>query len=477
MTSTLSGEIRTILGGGAEEDRIAVAHFVVGALFLVLGSLLEVLAFVLLRFPELPISYGRIQPAANLVLVLGFCVLSLIGGAYYVLPRLTGTRLWNPRFARLGLLGATGLVLLGVAAVVSGLGSGRFPFGLPWWIDVPMVGVLAVPFVVTMRTIAEREEPHSFVTLWSVIGAVTWLPLLYATYTVGHAPFLSSVARSYMDASLLAGLATMVVLVLGSGLFYYTAVRELDVALASRPLATVGMWSLGFASIWWGVAQLTFGPGPNWIAGVAAALGLALPIGALANAANATMTLEGSWGRIREQPAIAAGIAGLFMAVGVGALAALASFRSVAAVTSLTGFWKGVEYAMIAGVGALLAAGVSFAALPRLAGRDIHDAAKPRQFVRLTVVGAIGVLVFMGAAGVISGYSWIAGVNSGAFVNAGEGWGAGYGGTVDLLVLLALLSAIVGFFGHAAYASTILGTIVKGPARPQELLVSVEEEA
>ena len=291
MTSTLNGEIRGILGGGDEEDRIAVAHFVVGALFLILGSLLEVLAFIFLRFPELPLSYGRVQPAANLVLVLGFCVVSLIGGAYYVLPRLTGTRLWNPRFARLGLFGVTGLILLGIAAVVSGLGSGRFPFGLPWWIDVPMVGALAVPFVVTVRTIGAREERHSFVTLWSVIGAVTWLPLLYAAYAVGHVPFLSSVARSYIDASLLAGIVTMVVLVLGSGLFYYTTVRELDVALASRPLATVGLWSLAFASIWWGVAQLTFGPGPNWLPGLAAVLGLALPFGALVNAGNDARTL------------------------------------------------------------------------------------------------------------------------------------------------------------------------------------------
>jgi acyl-CoA synthetase (AMP-forming)/AMP-acid ligase II len=64
-----------------------------------------------------------------------------------------------------------------------------------------------------------------------------------------------------------------------------------------------------------------------------------------------------------------------------------------------------------------------------------------------------------------------------AFVNAGEGWGSGYGGVVDVLVLLALISAVVAFFGHAAYASTILGTIVKGPARAQEVLVSVEVDA
>lgn len=477
MTSTFSGEIRAILGGGAEEDRIAVGHFVVGAMFLVIGSLLQVLSFITLRFPDLPISFGRVDPVANLLLVLGFCVISLIGGAYYVLPRLTGARLWNPRLAGLGLLAVSGLILLGAAAVLAGLGSGRYPFGLPWWIDVPMVFALAVPFMITTRTIADREEKHSFVSLWSVIGAVTWLPLLYAAYAAGHAPFLSSVAKAYLDSALLAGLVTMVVLVAGSGIFYYTLVRELDLALASRPLANVGFWSLAFASIWWGVAQLTFGPGPDWLAGVVAALGLAFPIGALANAANATMTLDGSWNRLRDHPAVTAGLFGLFLAVGVATMAALAGFRSIAAATSLTGFWKGIEVAAVSGVGALLVAGVSFAALPRLAGRDIHDHSKPRSFVRLTLAGSIGVLVTMGAAGIVSGYSWIAGANSGAFVSVGEGWGAGYGATVDTLVLLALVSAVITLGGHAAYASTILGTIVKGPVRSQELLVSVEGES
>ncbi len=477
MTSTFSGEIRAILGGGAEEDRIAVGHFVVGAVFLVVGSLLQVLSFVTLRFPELPISFGRVDPVANLVLVIGFCVISLIGGAYYVLPRLTGARLWNPRLARLGLLAVSGLILLGVAAVLGGLGSGRYPFALPWWIDIPMVLALTVPFMITTRTIADREEKHSFVTLWSVIGAVTWLPLLYAAYAAGHAPFLSSVARSYLDAALLAGLVTMVVLVLGSGLFYYTLARELDVALASRPLANVGFWSLAFASIWWGVAQLTFGPGPAWLPGVAAALGLAFPIGALANAGNVTMTLDGSWNRLTKNPAVTAGVVGMFLAVGMATMAALAGFRSITAATALTGFWKGIEVAAVSGVGALLVAGVSFAALPRLAGRNIHDLAKPRSFVRLTLAGSVGVLVSMAAAGIVSGYAWIAGANSGAFASVGEGWGAGYGATVDTLVLLALVSAVIAFGGHAAYASTILGTIVKGPVRSQELLVSAEGES
>lgn len=476
MADTRKPDIRAILGGGSDEDRIAVGHFVVGALFLVLGSALAVLSFVALRFSDiLPISFGRIEPLANLSLIIGFCVISLVGGVYYVLPRLTGTRLALGPLAGLGLLGMSGLVILGSVAVSFGFGSGRQPFGLPWWLDIPMLGVLAIPFLVTTKTISERKEKHSYVTIWFVLGGVAWLPLLYASHVVGHAPFLGAVSVAYSDMFLSAGLVTMVVITLGTGLFYYSVVRELDIALASRQLAVVGFWSLGFASVWWGTAQLMFGPGPAWLGGTAAALGLAFPIGALANAANVSLTLEGSWGELRKRPGIVSGVFGLFLAVGVGAMASLGGFRSIASVASLTAFWEAVKYTAVAGVGALLVAGVTFPALPRLLGREIPSLSRARSFSRLTVIGTVGVLVFMTAAGLLNGYSWIAGSNAGAAPNVGEGWAAGIGASGDTLMLLALVSAIVALAGHLSYASTVLGTLVKGKAVPQEILVGMDD--
>ncbi len=439
---------------------------------------MAVLAFASLRFPALmPLSFGRFEAVANLTLTIGFCVISLVGGVYYALPRLTGTRLAYGRLAGLGLAGMSALVLAGVVAVFLGFGSGRQPFGLPWWLDIPMLGVLTVPFLVTARTISARNEKHSYVSIWFILGGTTWLPLLYAAHVAGHAPFLASLTVAFSDTFLAAGIVTMVVITLGTGLFYYTVVRELDIALASRQLALVGFWSLGLAAVWWGTAQLIFGPGPSWLAGTAAALGLAFPIGALANAANVSMTLERSWGGLRERPEIAAGVYGLFLAVGVGAMAALAGFRSIAAVTALTSFWEGVEYAAVAGVGVLLVAGVTIPALPRLIGREVPSLRTLRRFIRLTLVGSIGTLLFMTAAGLLTGYSWVAGSNSGADPELGVSWGAATGASVETLLLLALVTAIIGFFGHLAYAGTVLGTVVKGKAVPQEVLVRFGESS
>ena len=472
MADTRTADIRALLGGGSDEDRIAATHFIVGSIFLVVGGLMQLLSLFAIRFGDLfPVSFGRIEPAANLLLMIGFAAVSLTGGVYYVLPRLTGTHLEGRFFAGLGLLGMSGLSILGVIAIFVGFGDGSPPFALPWWLDVPLAFVLFLPAMVTLRTIRNRTEERSFVTLWFVMGGITWLPLLYLGYLTTELPWVSSVTVAYAEVFFSAGFVTMFVITVGSGLVYYTVVKELDVPLASRQLALVGFWSLGFAAGWWGAAQLLFGPGPSWVAGVAAALGLAWPIGALANAANVSLSLEGSWSDVGEEPAVLSGVLGLYLSVGVGLVAALAGFRSVGSVTSLTSFWEAIEYVAITGVGTLLISSVVFGAMPRVVGRELETVAKARRFQRLTVAGSVGLLISLGAAGILSGFSWIAGPNSGAYIDAGEGWGAGLGGTYDTLVLVALVFGAILFLAVVGYASIVLGTLARGKAIPQEVLV------
>lgn len=475
MADTRTADIRALLGGGSDEDRLAVTHFLIGAVFLVVGGALQLFSLFTLRFASLsPISYGRLEPAANLTLMIGFAAISLVGGVYYVLPRLTGARLRQGRLGGLALLGMAGLTALGVVAIFFGFGDGGQPLGLPWWLDIPLAAVLFIPAMLTVDTIRNRVEQRSFVTLWFVMGGVVWLPLLYVAHLVTEIPGVSAVTFAYGEVFFSAGFVTMFLVTVGSGLVYYTTVKELDVPLASRQLALVGFWSLGFAAVWWGSAQLLFGPAPGWVAGVTAALGLAWPIGTLANAANVTMTLEGSWSGLGEKPSVLSGVLGLYLAFGVAAVAALAGFRSLGSVTSLTGFWEAIEYVSLAGVGTLLVSSVAFSAIPRMVGRELESASRARRFHRLTIGGSVGLLISMGAAGILSGYSWIAGSNSAAYIDAGEGWAAGVGSSVDTLMFIAFLFGIILFAALGGYAAVVFGTVARGRTIPQEVLVSRE---
>lgn len=469
-----SSDIRALLGKDADGDRLAIAHIVVGALYLLLGGVLALFALLSLRFPDQsPISYGQVDLMATTSLMLGFGVLTMAGGIYYVLPRLTGTRLANPGLAGIGLFAVAGLTALGVISIPLGLGDGGQPIGLSWWLDVPVALTLFIPLVVTLGTVRAREEKRSYVTVWFILGGVVWLPLVYAASTIAGLPITTSILTAFSGVFLSAGFINMWLLVIGFGLFYFTVVKELDVPLASRQLAVVGFWSLGFASVWWGVSQLIFGPGPDWLDGVAAALGLALPIGALANAANYSLTLESSWRDLPDNPGLSSGVIGSYFAVVVAGLASFASFPSIGAAASLTPFWDGIEYAALLGVGPLLAAGFVFPALPRLAGRAVPSMDRVRSFNKYTIIGSGGVLVSLVAAGLYSGYAWIGGSNGAAFVDIGDGWAQSGGGqTVQLLILLAVGFGIVSVLAQFAYAGVVLGTLTTGKAVPQEVLVS-----
>ena len=475
MATSPTSDIRALLGGGGDEDRLATLHILTGTVYLVLGGFLALFALLSLRFPEQsPLSFGQVDMMANTALMLGFGVLTLSGGIYYVLPRLTGTRLAHGRLAALGLVGTAGLTALGIASIPLGFGDGGQPLGLSWWLDAPIALTLAVPLVVTLSTIRNREEQRSYVTLWFVIGGVVWLPLVYTSATLGTLPFTNALAQAFGGVFLTAGFVNMWLLVIGFGLFYYTIVKELDVPLASRQLALVGFWSLGFAAAWWGASQLIFGPGPDWLDGVAAALGLALPIGALANAANYSLTLEESWRDLGVHAGLTSGVIGSYMAVVIGGLAAFASFPSIGAATALTSFWDGIEYGALLGAGPLLAAGFVFPALRRLVGREVPSLDRVSTFNRFTVIGAGGVVVSLVAAGLYSGYSWIGGSNGAAYVDLGEGWAQGGGTTVETLLLLAVGFGIVSLLAQLAYAGVVFGTVTTGRTIPQEVLVARE---
>ncbi len=471
LATTQTADIRTLLGGGADEDRLAATHFLLGAAYAVIGGLLQALALFALRFDDLlPISFGRLESMANLTLIIGFAVISLVGGIYYVTPRITGTRLRYAAIARLGLLGLAALVALGDLLLALGLGSGRQPFGLAWWANIPIAALLVIPAIVTLGTVSQRQEQRSFVSLWFIIGGVIWLPLVYIAHFYGDLPGVDAVGGAFADQFVTAGILTMFVITVGSGLVYYTVIKELDVPLASRQLGVMGFWSIGIAGSWWGISQLVFGPGPDWITGVAAALGLAFPIGALINAVNVSLSVEGHWDRVADRPGVASGILGLFLAVVLAALASFAAFPTIGSVTALTAFWEAIEYGALLGVGSLLVAGVTFEALPRLSGRRLPSQDRARTFNRLTLVGAGGVVVTLAAAGLISGYSWLGGSNSAAFVDAGEGWAAG-AGAAEVLTLIAVGFGVITLLGQLAYASVIAGTLFSGEAVPQEMLV------
>lgn len=450
-----------------DQDRAAVTHLLVSSVHLGLGSILTLLALAARVFPEAMtgiLGFGRIQPMALTSIMVGWLAVALVGAAYHVLPRLTGTRLWNEDLAVLGGWALGGLALAGIVVLAVGLGDGGGPLGLPWWLDLLIAVALLIPLVVTTQTIRSRTETGVFPTLWFVVGGVVSLTALgfLAAY-----PADAGLQLALQDVIFGAGFSTLWVTTVGTGIGFYVAVRATGNPLANRQLARAGFWSLLFAGVWAGPAQVAFAPFPEWLAPVGAALTLALPVAALSNSLGIAQTVGRDWSEAGERPAVGALGVGLIFTLAVGVATSVATFETASALVAFTAFWDGVQYLSLFGVGGMFIAAWAYQTLPAMTGRSLADTASASRQVRWTLwfVGGTGLLLML--SGITAGI----GMTGGAFSALGtDSWGV-ITGTSEVFAGLAVLTGAGAFASQALFVLNVYRTLTSGRATDQEVFV------
>jgi cytochrome c oxidase cbb3-type subunit I len=454
----------TQVGG---QDRAAVTHLLVSTLHLAVGGFLTLLALAGRVFPDAltgVLGFGRMWPMALTSIMVGWLATALVGAAYHVLPRLTGTRLWNEELANLGgwALGVLGLA--GVAVHGIGLGDGGGPLGLPWWLDVAIALVLLLPLVVTIQTLRRRTETGVFPTLWFVAGGVVSLAVLGV---LGAWPTRPGLQLALQEVLFTAGFTTLWVTSVGTGIGFYVAVRATGNPLANRQLARAGFYSLLFAGMWAGPAQIAFAPYPDWLAPVGAALTLALPVAALANALGIAQTVGRNWSEAPERPPLAALATALVFTVVVAVTTSVATFESASALVAFTSYWDGVLYLALFGVGGMFVAAWAYQTLPAMTGRKLADRAAASRQVRWTLwfVGATGALL------IVSGITAGVGMTGGAFSALGPDSWSTITGPSEIFAGLAVLTGAGAFAAQGLFVLNVYRTLTSGTVTDQEVLV------
>src|SRR3989442_3253395 len=135
------------------------------------------------------LTFGRIRPIHVNGVIWGAFSTLFIGLCHYIVPRLTGVRLWGERWSY-GVLWAWNLNLV-AAVVLLGLGWNRGweagGFALPN-VVVTFLALLLLP-VPFLMTIQQRRERPLHVSLWYLIPAFIWTdanpgPLMNRTHHI-----------------------------------------------------------------------------------------------------------------------------------------------------------------------------------------------------------------------------------------------------------------------------------------------------
>ena len=286
------------------DDSAARNSFVIAALWLVFGTAMGLTLAIEFVFPDavswLPFVFSRLRQEHTNTVMFGFLSTGMIGLWYYILPRLTGRRLWNEPLANLVLALWTVGVLVGVVLIAMAHTQSREYAEMVWGVDVAILVALVLNLVIVLMTIAHRVEPKLYVTLWFIIGTAMWMPLLYAIGNVvwnpptGALTGINDAVWNWFYGHNVLGLWFTTGML---GVFYYLLPKETHTPLYSVKLGLISFWGTLIFYTGVGGHHLLWAPIPGWlkVTAVAESIGMILPVTAFF--INTVMTMRGNWNR------------------------------------------------------------------------------------------------------------------------------------------------------------------------------------
>jgi cytochrome c oxidase cbb3-type subunit I len=315
------------------------------------------------------LTFGRLRPMHVNGVIWGAFSTLFIGLCYYIVPRLTGVRVWGERWSH-GLLWIWNLNLA-AAVVLLALGwnrgweAGEFPL-VNVVVTFLAIVLLTVQFLMTIK---RRRERPLYVSLWYLIAAFIWTDVNLVLLMLGpyHIPGINNAAWHGLFIHYVVGLW---ITPAGYVLIYYFLPASVKNPIYSHRLSLIGFWSLAFFYPFVGIHHYLYSPIADWAETIAIISSMMLIIPVWTVLQNFFGTMIGRWPEFsRNLPAKFLIVGSLMYLVGCfqGSLEAL---RSLQQPTHFTDFVISHSHLTVFGTFVVWAIAGTMYVWPRLA----HDA-------------------------------------------------------------------------------------------------------
>ena len=143
-------------------------------------------------------SFGRIRPVHTTSVIFGFGGNGLIATSLYVLQRTSRARLPDQLSPWFVLIGYNLFCLLAVTGYMMGITQSKEYAEPEWYADIWLVVVWVVYFLIYLRTLARRKEPHIYVANWYYMAFILVVAILHIVnnlavpVSLGHAKSYSA---------------------------------------------------------------------------------------------------------------------------------------------------------------------------------------------------------------------------------------------------------------------------------------------
>ncbi|MGB3815050.1 MAG: cytochrome-c oxidase, cbb3-type subunit I [Shinella sp.] len=388
----------------------------------VVGMFIGVWVAALLAWPELTFvdsawaSFGRLRPVHTSGVIFGFGGNALIATSFHVLQRTCRARLpdqFSPWFV---LIGYNLFCLVAATGYLMGLTQSKEYAEPEWYADIWLVVVWVVYFLIYIRTLQRRKEPHIYVANWYYMAFILVVAVLHIVNNLA-VPVSFGHAKSY---SLFSGVqdamtqwwyghnAVAFFLTAGFlGMMYYYLPKRAERPIFSYRLSIISFWGITFMYMWAGAHHLHYTALPQWVQTLGVTFSIVLLVPSWASAGNALATLNGAWNKVRDDATLR------FMmvaAVFYGLSTFEGSFMAIRAVNSLSHYtdWTvGHVHAGALGWVAMITFGSFYALVPWMWKTErMYSPKLVEVHFWLALAGTVVYVFAMWNSGIIQGLMW-----------------------------------------------------------------------
>jgi len=387
----------------------------------VFGMFFGVWVAALLAWPDLTFdaawaSFGRIRPVHTTGIIFGFGGNALIATSFHVLQRTARARLPDQLSPWFVLIGYNLFCVLAVSGYFIGITQSKEYAEPEWYADIWLVVVWVVYFLIYLRTLARRKEPHIYVANWYYMAFILVVAVLHIVNNLA-VPIAWGSAKSY---SLFSGVQdamtqwwyghNAVAFFLTSGflgMMYYYLPKRAGRPIFSYRLSIISFWGITFFYMWAGSHHLHYTALPQWVQTLGMSFSVMLLVPSWASAGNALATLNGAWIKVRDDATLR------FMmvaAVFYGLSTFEGSFMAIRPVNSLSHYtdWTvGHVHAGTLGWNSMIVFGAFYSLVPWMWKRQAMYSSKLVEVhFWLALAGAIIYVFAMWNSGIIQGLMW-----------------------------------------------------------------------
>ena len=355
------------------------------------------------------IHFGRMRPMHINAVLFGFVTPGLLAVAFYYIPRMLRTELYNHKLGVLSAIFWNITVTAGMIGISLGHTQGREYAELPWLVDIMVVISFALVAVNLLMTIARRKEPILYVSIWYAMSAVI---LTACTYCLGNVIWKP-------DTGALVGIPDAILLwFYGHNIFglllspmalavaYYVLPIATRSPLYSHTMSLVGFWSLIIVYTHVGTHHLLQVPVPTWLKTISIVDSVAMVIPVMIVLINLWYTVKGKLGDIHADVGAKFVFTGTIYYFFVNMQGSMMALPHVQRITHFNNWVVGHAHIGVLGFAGITALGGIYFILPRMTGKPLYSRFLADLQYWLVLIGITGFAVVLTTAGLIQGNAW-----------------------------------------------------------------------